>query len=142
MGRGFSRKSPSPIKKEEGYAQDVDKKETVGDYFRDNDSDNDMDRKCPGGRLKPWRLRKGYDVFYPEKDDVIQDPALHWAIRAAMNATGQKLKLTKEDVGSSYVKYISYLSRALIRKTLWTGKYAMVCGESGRIAICEISKTD
>ena len=48
------------------------------------------------------------DVFYPEKDDVIQDPALHWAIRAAMNATGQKLKLTKEDVGSSYVKYISY----------------------------------
>lgn len=48
------------------------------------------------------------DVFYPEKDDVIQDPALHWAVRAAMNATGQKLKLTKEDVGSSYVKYISY----------------------------------
>ena len=48
------------------------------------------------------------DVFYPEKDDVIQDPALHWAVRAAMNITGEKRKLTKEDVASSYVKYISY----------------------------------
>lgn len=48
------------------------------------------------------------DVFYPEKDDVIQDPALHWAVRAAMNITGEKRKLTKEDVTSSYVKYISY----------------------------------
>ncbi len=48
------------------------------------------------------------DVFYPEKDDVIQDPALHWAIRAAMQCTGEKKKLTKEDVGSSYVQYISY----------------------------------
>lgn len=48
------------------------------------------------------------DVFYPEKDDVIQDPALHWAVRAAMNITGEKRKLTREDVASSYVKYISY----------------------------------
>lgn len=48
------------------------------------------------------------DVFYPEKDDVIQDPALHWAVRAAMNITGEKRKLTKADVASSYVKYISY----------------------------------
>lgn len=48
------------------------------------------------------------DVFYPEKDDVIQDLALHWAVRAAMNITGEKRKLTKEDVASSYVKYISY----------------------------------
>ena len=48
------------------------------------------------------------DVFYPEKDDVIQDPALHWAVRAAMRSTGEKRKLTKEDVASSYVKYISY----------------------------------
>ena len=48
------------------------------------------------------------DVFYPEDDDVIQDPALHWAVRAAMNITGEKRKLTKEDVASSYVKYISY----------------------------------
>lgn len=48
------------------------------------------------------------DVFYPEKDDVIQDPALHWAVRAAMNIIGEKRKLTKEDVASSYVKYISY----------------------------------
>lgn len=48
------------------------------------------------------------DVFYPEKDDVIQDPALHWAIRAAMQCTGEKKKLTKADVGSSYVQYISY----------------------------------
>lgn len=48
------------------------------------------------------------DVFYPEKDDVIQDPALHWAVRAAMNITWEKRKLTKEDVASSYVKYISY----------------------------------
>lgn len=48
------------------------------------------------------------DVFYPEKDDVIQDPALHWAVRAAMQCTGERKKLTKEDVESSYVQYISY----------------------------------
>lgn len=48
------------------------------------------------------------DVFYPEKDDVIQDPALHWAVRAAMQCTSEKKKLTKEDVASSYVQYISY----------------------------------
>ena len=48
------------------------------------------------------------DVFIPEKDDVIQDPVLHWAVRSAMNKISSRDKLTVEDVGSEYVKYISF----------------------------------
>lgn len=59
-------------------------------------------------RRKLWRTGGKRCKLLSEKDDVIQDPALHWAVRAAMNITGEKRKLTKEDVASSYVKYISY----------------------------------
>lgn len=49
------------------------------------------------------------DVYTPAPDEAIQDPILHWAVRVAMNSinlNGQKL--TKEMVGSSSVKDISY----------------------------------
>lgn len=49
------------------------------------------------------------DIYTPASDEAIQDPALHWAVRAAMNSinlNGQKL--TKEMVGSTAVKDISF----------------------------------
>ena len=50
------------------------------------------------------------DVYYPEKEDVVPDPILNWAIRSAMSKNDQKLVLTKEDVASSTVQYIFYES--------------------------------
>ncbi len=46
------------------------------------------------------------DVYTPDPDEVIQEPALHWAIRAGLNAVQARPKLTKELVGS--VQYINY----------------------------------
>lgn len=48
------------------------------------------------------------DVYFPEADEVIQDPVLHWAIRSAMNAIEARPKLTAEMVGSSAVRDISF----------------------------------
>ena len=48
------------------------------------------------------------DVYTPGEDEVIQDPALHWAVRSAMNAIKARPKLTAEMVGDPSVKNISY----------------------------------
>ena len=50
------------------------------------------------------------DVYYPEKEDVVPDPILNWAIRSAMNKNDEKFVLTREDVASSAVQYIFYES--------------------------------
>ena len=48
------------------------------------------------------------DLWEPGKDEVIQDPILHWAIRSSLNAikTEPRIKLTSNIVGT--VKEISY----------------------------------
>lgn len=48
------------------------------------------------------------DVYQPKADEVIKDPILHWAIRAAMNAIKSDVKLTADMVGDASVKDISY----------------------------------
>lgn len=48
------------------------------------------------------------DLYQPEADEVIQDPALHWAVRAAMNSIQGGVKLTASMVGNTSVKNISY----------------------------------
>ena len=62
----------------------------------------------PGMTAQASSLRAS-DVYTPEPDEAIQDPVLHWAVRAAMNSVnlnGQKL--TKEMVASSAVRDISF----------------------------------
>lgn len=48
------------------------------------------------------------DVYTPEPYEVIQDPILHWAVRAAMNSIEGGVKLTEDMVGSPSVQNISY----------------------------------
>ena len=52
------------------------------------------------------------DVYYPEPDDVIQDPVLNWTIRSSLNSIKDHSKLTKEMVGSKKNVYIVYESGA------------------------------
>ena len=48
------------------------------------------------------------DIYDPGEDEVIKDPALHWAVRSSLNAIKDRPKLTAELVGSKQVKNISY----------------------------------
>ena len=48
------------------------------------------------------------DVYAPSEEEVIKDPILHWAIRAAMNSIQGNIKLTADVVGDKSVKNISY----------------------------------
>lgn len=48
------------------------------------------------------------DVYAPSEEEVIKDPILHWAIRAAMNSIQGSIKLTADVVGDKSVKNISY----------------------------------
>ncbi len=48
------------------------------------------------------------DVYQPSAEEVIRDPILHWAVRAAMNSIQSGVKLTAEMVGDKSVKNISY----------------------------------
>ena len=50
------------------------------------------------------------DLRTPDADEVIRDPALHWAIRSALNSikADPPLKLTAEVVGGRQVQNISY----------------------------------
>ena len=48
------------------------------------------------------------DLYTPGSDEVIKDPALHWAIRSTLNAIKARPKLTAELVGSKQVMNISY----------------------------------
>lgn len=48
------------------------------------------------------------DVYQPSSEEVVQDPILHWAIRAAMNSIKGGIKLTADVVGDKSVKDISY----------------------------------
>ena len=52
------------------------------------------------------------DVYYPEPDDVIQDPVLNWTIRSSLNTIKDHSKLTREMVGSKKNAYIVYESGA------------------------------
>lgn len=48
------------------------------------------------------------DLYTPGGEDVIKDPALHWAVRSTLNAIKDRPVLTKELVGSNQVRNISY----------------------------------
>ena len=48
------------------------------------------------------------DVYIPAKDEVVQDPILHWAIRAAMNSIKGDIKLTEEVLADKSLNYISF----------------------------------
>lgn len=80
------------------------------------------------------------DVYYPEKEDVVPDPILNWAIRSAMNKNDEKFVLTREDVASSAVQYIFYESSS--NPNGFKNWKAMVCRKSGRLTICHICKAD
>ena len=48
------------------------------------------------------------DVYQPSEEEVVKDPILHWAIRAAMNSIQGGVKLTADIVADKSVKDISY----------------------------------
>ncbi|MGN1166536.1 MAG: leucine-rich repeat domain-containing protein [Lachnospiraceae bacterium] len=48
------------------------------------------------------------DVYAPSEEEVIKDPVLHWAIRAALNSIKNAPLLTAEVVGNKQVQDISY----------------------------------
>ena len=48
------------------------------------------------------------DVYTPAEDEVIKDPVLHWAIRAALNSIKNAPPLTAEVVGDKQVQDIYY----------------------------------
>lgn len=48
------------------------------------------------------------DLYTPGEDEVIRDPALHWAIRSTLNSIKARPKLTAELVGDKRVQNISY----------------------------------
>lgn len=48
------------------------------------------------------------DIYEPGEDEVIKDPVLHWAIRAALNSIKDAPVLTEDIVGARQVETISY----------------------------------
>lgn len=48
------------------------------------------------------------DIYDPGEDEVIKDPALHWAVRSCLNAIKDRPKLTADLVGSKQAQNISY----------------------------------
>ena len=60
------------------------------------------------------------DVYYPEKEDVVPDPILNWAIRSAMNKNDEKFVLTRGC--SIFGCAVPFYRPVPIRMDLKTGK--------------------